>query len=93
MTVLMCQKELMELLRSTVQDVAEHPLAEVDPDTPISEMGIDSISLAEIVVRLEDKLGLEILATEWLAVNTLQDFLDAIKQAQERASSTRRSDP
>jgi acyl carrier protein len=77
-------QELMALLRSVVREVTEKPFPDVALDTPIAELGIDSISLAEIVLRIEDKLGLQVPATHWLRADTLQDILDAIQQAPRR---------
>jgi acyl carrier protein len=73
--------ELMALLRGIVLEVAEKPIPEVTGDMQIAELGLDSISVAEIVVRLEDRLGVEIPATQWLRARTLQDIIDIIEQA------------
>jgi acyl carrier protein len=42
----------------------------------LSELGIDSVSIAEIVMRVEDALAIEIPATQWLEVRTLQGILE-----------------
>jgi len=73
--------ELLALLRSIVVDVTEKPLPDVGLDTPIAELGIDSISVAEIVVRIEEKLGIEIPAVEWLGVRTLREMIDIVERA------------
>jgi acyl carrier protein len=75
------RQELMELVWSIVQEVSEKPLPDVPPETPIAQMGIDSISVAEIIVRIEDKLGIEIPTSQWMGVRTLNDFIDTIEQA------------
>jgi acyl carrier protein len=76
------QQSMIDLLRSILRDVSDRPLGDIDPDTPIAQLGIDSISVAEIVVRLEDHLGVEVAVSEWIRVQTVQDFLDVISRAQ-----------
>jgi acyl carrier protein len=76
--------ELAELLRATVLSVIERPFPEVDFDTPIAHMGVDSVSLAEIVTLIEDRLDIEIPVEEWLHADTLGDFVDAIERARHK---------
>jgi acyl carrier protein len=78
------QHELMNVLRSIVLDVTQEPLPEVAPDTPLAELGIDSVLVAEIVTRIEDKLEIEIPVSQWLRARTFQDFIDAIVMAREK---------
>lgn len=73
--------ELMALLRSIVADVTEKPLPDVGLDTPIAELGINSISVAEIIVRIEDRLGIEVPASRWLRARTLQEIIEMVDQS------------
>ena len=76
------QDELLELLRTTASRIIERPLPDIELDTQVSSLGIDSVSLAEIVTVVEDSLGIEIPAMEWLQVRTMNDFVQAIERAQ-----------
>lgn len=78
------EEELMELVRSIFQEVSERPMGEMSLETPIAELGIDSVSLAEIVVRIEDALDIEVPTSEWVRVRTPQGVIDAIKQSRPR---------
>ena len=78
------QDELMEMVRSIFREVSEKPLGEIAPETPIAELGIDSVSLAEIVGRIEDTLDIEVPASQWLQVRTLQQVIDMIMQASQK---------
>ena len=78
------QDELLALLHSTASRVIERPLPDIGPDTEIASLGIDSVSLAEIVTLIEDSLGIEIDVTQWLHVRTMNDFIQAIERAQLR---------
>jgi acyl carrier protein len=76
------QSDLTALLRSVVVEVTEKPPpAGTTLDTPIAELGIDSISVAEITVRIEDRLGIEVPASKWLHARTLQEFVEMIEQS------------
>lgn len=74
----------MQILRSIVLDVTHEPLTDITPDTSLAELGIDSVLVAEIVTRLEDKLGIEVPVSQWLRARTFQDFIDAIVMAREK---------
>jgi acyl carrier protein len=78
------QDELMKVLQSIVSDVTQEPLPEVTPDTPLAELGIDSVLAAEIVTRIEDKLEIEVPVSQWIRARTFQDFVDAIMMAREK---------
>lgn len=79
------QHELIDLVRATFQEVSERPLPEIALETPIAELGIDSISVAEIVTRVEDELGIEIPAPQWIRVRTLQQFIDVVEEARQKS--------
>jgi acyl carrier protein len=72
--------EVISLLRQIVLEVTEKPLPEISSTVPIAELGIDSISLAEIMMRIEDSLGIEVPATEWLRVRTIEEILNLIER-------------
>jgi acyl carrier protein len=78
------QQDLVELLRSIIRDVSERPLSEIDLHTPVAELGIDSVLVAEIVVRIEDTLGIELSAAQWMSARTLQDFINLIQDARQQ---------
>jgi len=78
------QSELIDLVRATFMEVSERPLPDIALETPIAELGIDSISVAEIVTRVEDELGIEIPAPQWLRVRTLQQFIDVVEAARQK---------
>jgi acyl carrier protein len=80
-------EDLTLIFRSIAAQVIEKPLPDVPLATPIAELGIDSVLVAEIVARLEDQLGIEIPADQWLRVRTLKDLVDAVGAAKRHAKS------
>jgi acyl carrier protein len=73
--------EMLALIRSTFREVIERPLGELNLDTSIADLGIDSVSVAEIVFRIEDALGIEVPTAEWVRIRTLVDFVDVVDRA------------
>ncbi|HXF58513.1 MAG TPA: acyl carrier protein [Candidatus Saccharimonadales bacterium] len=80
----MNEPDLIQLFRAVAAEVTEKPLPELAPDTSIAELGIDSVSVAEIVARVEDALGIEVPAADWLRVRTLEEFVRAIQRARDQ---------
>jgi acyl carrier protein len=77
------QQDLMALLRSIACEVTGKPLPEIGPETVIAEAEIDSVSIAEIVTTIEDRLGIEVPTAQWIRARTFQDFLDVIHRARQ----------
>jgi len=75
------QRKVLALLRGIVEQVIEKPLGELAPETPIADLGIDSVLIAEIVARIEETLEIEVPASQWVRVRTLRDLVDAINEA------------
>lgn len=53
-------QEILSLIRDVLQ--REHDIGDraVTADTPIAELGIDSLSMIELIFHLEDKLGINV---------------------------------
>jgi acyl carrier protein len=83
----MDEHPLLPFLREIVLDVTGKPLPAISPTDALSELGIDSVSVAEIMARVEDALAIEIPATQWLQVRTLQEILELVDQRSPTLSS------
>ncbi len=51
----------------------------VELDTVLSELGIDSLSLLDLVVDAESQYGIQISDEELIKIKTVQDIVNAIK--------------
>jgi acyl carrier protein len=81
----MTDRDHLALVRSIVRRVSEHPVDEdIGPGTRIADLGIDSVTFAEIVVQIEDALDIDVPFAEWLSVRTVQQVLDMIDHAAAR---------
>jgi acyl carrier protein len=47
---------------------------EVDPDRPIDELGLDSLTAAQLALDIEDRLGVSVFLNDLLGQETLADL-------------------
>lgn len=68
------------LLRELIEEVTERPVGDIGPDTRITDLGVDSVAFAEIVVQIEDGLDIDIPFARWLSARTVRDVLAMIDE-------------
>lgn len=71
----------VELIRQIVQRITNTRFENIDPTTRTSDLGIDSLLLAEVIVEIEETLGIDIEFGRWLHVQTVADLLRVIDQS------------
>ena len=52
--------------------------AELDPNRPLQELGIDSLTVMECLFKIEDEFKISVSGSSNLAVSTLQDIADMV---------------
>jgi acyl carrier protein len=50
---------------------------DVDPDRPIEELGLDSLTAAQLALDIEDRLGVSVFLTDLSGQETLADLAAA----------------
>jgi acyl carrier protein len=70
-----------DLVRDIVRQVSKRPADDIGPDTRIADLGIDSVAFAEIVVQIEEALGIDVPFARWLSVRTVREVLEMIDEA------------
>ncbi len=70
------EEKILQEIKKLVKDRFNK---EVNVDTVLSETGIDSLSLLDLVVDAESKYGVTISDEELIGMKTVQDIIDAIK--------------
>jgi acyl carrier protein len=75
------REKLMRMFQALVLEITGKPLPDVAPDASIADLGVDSVSVAEIVARIEDDLGIEVPAARWMRVKTVAELFDAVEEA------------
>jgi acyl carrier protein len=72
--------------------LAQHldkPLGDISPDSPFTELGMDSLSVVEFVLRLEDHFGIEVPDEAIEGIRTVEDAARKVEElllAQVRAA-------
>lgn len=67
----------LEKVKKILADHLEMDEAEINADTTLDELGVDSLDAVEIVMELEDEFGIEIQSDE--IGNSVKDFVDYIE--------------
>jgi acyl carrier protein len=74
--------ELLEVFRTTAGEVAEKDFHTVAESTSISELGIDSLGMLEIIGSLERELKIHIPDEALAGITTVKDLLNAVESRQ-----------
>ena len=56
-------EQLEDWLINRVAQLLEQPADDIDPDMPFNSLGLDSINVMDLIVELDDLLGVEIEST------------------------------
>jgi acyl carrier protein len=83
----MAQNQVLTDIAKTLASIAGIDPAEVTAQTSIpGDLDIDSMTMLEVVVALEDKFGLLIPDDEWSRFATVGDLTDHLERAGVAAS-------
>lgn len=76
----MNRAELLKLFESTATEVVEKDFKNIAEGTVISELGIDSLGMLEIVGAMERKLKIQIPDESLAGLQTVRDLLEAVEK-------------
>ena len=74
--------ELLEMFRNTATEIVEKEFKSISESTVISDLGIDSLGMLEIVGAMERQLKIQIPAEALAGIQTVQDLLVAVEKRQ-----------
>ena len=57
--------------------------AEVDPDWPVDELGLDSLTAAQLALDIEDRLGVSVFLYDLSGQETIADLAAAVLRERE----------
>lgn len=66
--------EFYDSLRAALSQVSGRELPPLTPDLKIADLGLDSITLADLMLTLEDELKIDLERDELEALQTLADL-------------------
>lgn len=76
------RSDLLKTFERTAAEVAERAFANVSEATQISELGIDSLGMLEIIGSLERELAIRIPDEALAGIQTVKDLLNAVESRQ-----------
>jgi acyl carrier protein len=77
----MGQDDVLAALAEVLADVADVDPADVTPGARFDDLGIDSLTLVDVVVAVEDRFGLVIPDDEWARFETVGDADAHVRRA------------
>lgn len=83
----MSRAELLEMFRSTATEIVEKEFKSIAEATVISELGIDSLGMLEIIGSMERQLKIQIPDEALAGIQTVRDLLEAVEKRQTLAAS------
>ena len=78
--------ELLTLFQKTATEVVEKEFGHVQESTVISELGIDSLGMLEIVGSMERQLKIQIPDDQLAGINTVKDLLEVVAKRETTAA-------
>jgi len=79
----MPRDQVLAAMTEILGGVAGINRADITPETPLADLGIDSLMMVEVVVAAEDRFGLLINDDDWPRFKTVLDATRYIDQAAE----------
>lgn len=79
--------ELLQVFQRTATEVAEKEFPHVAETTSISELGIDSLGMLEIIGSLERELKIHIPDEALAGILTVKDLLNAVESRQQEGAA------
>ena len=74
----MTRAELLQIFRSTASEIAEKDLNKVDENGVISDLGIDSLELLEVIGSLERDLNIRVPDDQLVGIQTVGQLLNLV---------------
>ncbi len=81
------RQSLLELFRRTATEIVERDLPKIAETTKISDLGIDSLGMLEIVGAMERELKVQLPDEALTGIQTIGDLLVVVEKRQQLAAS------
>jgi acyl carrier protein len=78
--------ELLELFQKTATEIVEREFPSIAEATVISELGIDSLGMLEIVGAMERQLKIQIPDESLAGIQTVKDLIELVEKRQSLSS-------
>jgi acyl carrier protein len=72
--------ELLQMFKKTATEIAEKEFPNISETTVISELGIDSLGMLEIVGAMERQLKIQIPDESLAGIQTVKDLIELVEK-------------
>jgi acyl carrier protein len=83
------RSELLGIFQKTATEIVEREFTNISEKTTISELGIDSLGMLEIVGSMERELKIQLPDESLALIVSVQDLLDLVQKRQGLAEGGR----
>jgi len=74
--------QLLEMFQKTATEIVEREFPTISETTVISELGIDSLGMLEIVGAMERQLKIQIPDESLAGIQTVKDLIELVEKRQ-----------
>jgi len=83
--IMKSKQDLIALFKQVAKEVDKRDFPELTGDSVISDLGIDSLSMMQIVGEMELKLDIMIPDEDLVELVTVKDLLEVVERRMERS--------
>ena len=76
------RQDLLTLFQTTATEIVEKEFKSISESTVISELGIDSLGMLEIVGSMERELKIQLPDKALASIQTVEDLIDLVEKKQ-----------
>lgn len=75
---MVAREELLQRFKTIASKIAERDIPLKSADTPISDLGLDSLNLLEIIGEMEKEFRIRIPDDQLVGINTVAQLVDLV---------------
>ena len=75
--------QLLEMFQKTATEIVEREFPSISEQTVISELGIDSLGMLEIVGSMERQLKIQLPDESLAGIQTVKDLIELVEKKQQ----------
>lgn len=75
---MIAREELLQRFKSIASKIAERDIPLASADTPISDLGLDSLNLLEIIGEMEKEFRIRIPDDQLVGITTVAQLVDLV---------------
>ena len=83
---MIARDELLNTFRRIASEVAEKEIPQPTETTPISDLGIDSLGMLEIVGSMEREFKIQIPDDQLVGISTVGQLVDLVQQRTDKVA-------